>query len=109
MKERHENDAALQQFEAALRLKPDDVDARYNRAILLRQKGDKEFANRELSQLAGLSELRQALSQAKLLTTSASEQMKKHEPDAALVGARAALQLLKGNPLAFYLMGVAWE
>ena len=67
------------------------------------------MANREQSQLAGLSEFREALSQAKLLTTSANEHLKKHEPDAALVDPRVALQSLKDNPLAFYLTGVAWE
>ena len=64
LKQKHDNNAALQQFELALRLRPEYVEARYNRAILLQQTGEKEIADRELNQLARLSEFRQALSQA---------------------------------------------
>lgn len=109
LKENHHAEAALEEFETTLRLKRGYAEARYDRAVLLRQKGDKELANREFDQLAGLSQFRNDLSQAKLLTTtSSSGHLKKHEPDAALADARAALELWKDNPAAYYLMGVAW-
>ena len=77
--------------------------------IVLQQMGEHEGASRELGQLEDLSQLRSGLSQAKLLTNSSRAHLDKHEPDAAVADARAALKLWQDNPIAYYLIGVAAE
>ena len=109
MRARGESQAALSEFESAIRLKPDFEKARYNRAVILREEGKREAALAEARSVEQFSKFRKDLAEAKSLTVSASERLKQNDFDGALSDTRAALGLWNENPVAYYLAGLAWS
>src|SRR5205823_10052845 len=54
-------------------------------------------------------QFRKNVAQSKSLTVSAAEHLKGRDPDAAIQDVTAALGFWKENPVAYYLMGLAWQ
>lgn len=101
LREEGDVDAALHEFETALALKPDYEDARYSRAMILHAKGQNDVAQNDFNEIAALSEFRAGLDQAKGLIKSASERLKRNNPDAALQDATSALNFWPNDPIAY--------